>query len=63
MLSDPVALPGKKLDSEIFNKFVPASLTTERRTMPTHDFVSGGFLVLIVSCLVLLCSGLAVDGG
>ena len=28
--------------------------------MRTHDFVSGGFLVLIVSCLVLLCSGLAV---
>ena len=28
--------------------------------MRTHDFVSGGFLALIVSCLVLLCSSFAV---
>ena len=28
--------------------------------MRNHDFVSDGFLALIATCLVLLCSGLLV---
>ena len=28
--------------------------------MRIHNFVSDGFLALIVSCLVMLCSGLLV---
>ena len=49
-----------KADSEIFNKFVPASSTTERCTLRNHDFVSDGFLALIAACLVTLCSGLLI---
>ena len=60
MLSDPVALPRKNADSEIFNKFGPASFPTGRCTMRNHDFVSDGFLALIATCLLMLCSGLLV---
>ena len=28
--------------------------------MRNHDFVSGGLLALIATCLVMLCSGLLV---
>jgi hypothetical protein len=28
--------------------------------MPNHDVVSGGFLALIATCLVLLCSSFLV---
>jgi hypothetical protein len=41
-------------DSEIFNKFVPASSTTGRGIMRNHDFVSE----LIAACPVTLCAGL-----
>jgi hypothetical protein len=57
---DPVALPGKKLDSEIFSKFGPASFSDRRCSMRKHDFVSGGFLALIETALVLLCLCLLV---
>jgi hypothetical protein len=50
-------VPPQKTDSEIFNKFGPASVSDRRCTMRDHDFVSDGFLALIVAALVLLCSG------
>ena len=28
--------------------------------MPNHDFVSGGFLAIIATCLLLLCSSFLV---
>ena len=31
--------------------------------MRNHDFVSDGFLALIATCLVLLCSSLLLDRG
>ena len=49
-----------KADSEIFNKFGPASSRDRRCTMRNHDFVSNGLLSLIVTGLVLLCSTLLV---
>ena len=52
--------PAGYIDSEIFNRFVPVSFGDRRCAMRTHDFVSDGFLALIVSCLVMLCSGLLV---
>jgi hypothetical protein len=45
-----------KVDSEIFNKF-GRSIESGRYTMRNHDFVSDGFLALIVAGLLLLCSG------
>ena len=48
-----------KADSEIFNKF-GRSIESGRCTMRNHDFVSNGFLALIVAGLLLLCSGLLV---
>jgi hypothetical protein len=45
-----------KADSEIFNKF-RRSIKSGRCTMRNHDFVSDGFLALIVAGLLLLCSG------
>ena len=48
-----------KADSEIFNKF-GRSIESGRGTMRNHDFVSDGFLALIVAGLLLLCSGLLV---
>ena len=50
----------QKADSEIFNKFGPASFSDRRCTMRNHDFVSDGFLALIATCLLLLCSSLFV---
>jgi len=58
--SHPADLRRKKADSEIFNKFGPASVSDRRCTMRNHDFVSDGFLALIVTALVLLCSSLLV---
>jgi hypothetical protein len=49
--------PTQKADSEIFNKF-GRSIEGGRCTMRNHDFVSDGFLALIVAGLLLLCSGL-----
>src|SRR5437763_1090003 len=49
----------QKADSEIFNKFGPASRAA-RCTMRNHDFVSDGFLALIVAGLLLLFSSLLV---
>jgi len=45
-------------DSEIFNKFGPACFRD--RCHAYYDFVSGGFLALIVGCLVLLCAILVI---
>jgi hypothetical protein len=36
------------------------TLATGGSTMRNHDFVSDGFLALIATCLVLLCSSLLV---
>jgi hypothetical protein len=47
-------------DSEIFNKFGPTSFTDRGCSMRNHDFVSDGFLALIATGLVLLCSSLLV---
>ena len=47
----------QKADSEIFNKFGPAS-GRGRCTMRNRDFVSDEFLALTAAGLVLLCSGL-----
>ena len=53
--------PLAKHDSEIFNKFGPASFSDRRCTMRNPDFVADGlFLALIATCLVMLCSGLLV---
>ena len=52
-----MAIPVAKADSEIFNKFGPASFEDRRRIVGNHDFVSDGFLALIVTALVLLFSG------
>jgi hypothetical protein len=51
--------PTQKADSEIFNKF-GRSIESGRCTMRNHDFVSDGFLALIVASLLLLCSSLLV---
>ena len=51
--------PDAKADSEIFNKF-GRNIESGRCTMRNHDFVSDGFLALIVAGLLLLCSGLLV---
>jgi hypothetical protein len=51
----------QKADSEIFNKF-GRSIESGRCTMRNHDFVSNGFLALIVAGLLLLCSILVVIG-
>jgi len=51
--------PPQKADSEIFNKF-GRSIESGRCTMRNHDFVSDGFLALIVAGLLLLCSILVV---
>jgi len=48
-----------KADSEIFNKF-GCSIENGRCIMRNHDFVSDGFLALIVAGLLLLCSILVV---
>ena len=45
-------------DSEIFNKFGSASFSDRGHTLRNHDFVSDGFLALIATCFVLLCSSL-----
>jgi hypothetical protein len=56
----PLGNLAAKPDSEIFNKFGPASVSDGRCTMRDHDFVSDGFLALIVAALVLLCSSWVV---
>jgi hypothetical protein len=56
---DHLPQPDAKADSEIFNKF-GRSIESGRCTMRNHDFVSDGFLALIVAGLLLLCSGLLV---
>ena len=45
-------------DSEIFNKFGSASFSDRGHALRNHDFVSDGFLALIATCLVQLCSSL-----
>jgi hypothetical protein len=58
-ISCRIPQPDAKADSEIFNKF-GRSIESGRCTMRNHDFVSDGFLALIVAGLLLLCSGLLV---
>jgi hypothetical protein len=47
------------IPKSLINSDQPA-LATGGSTMRNHDFVSDGFLALIATCLVLLCSSLLV---
>ncbi|OMI11577.1 hypothetical protein BSN85_12175 [Bradyrhizobium brasilense] len=63
-----VELGSKDSSCPPFKNSIPKSLinsdqlpsATGRCVMRNHDFVSDGFLALIATCLVLLCSGLLV---
>jgi hypothetical protein len=57
---DRLPQPDAKADSEIFNKFGRSIESDRRCTMHDHDSVSDGFLALIVTALVLLCSSWVV---